>query len=327
MTPPIQPGLISVVIPTYHRAVSLREAVLSALAQTYPAIEVLVIADGPDPAARAAVADLDARVLYLELAQNAGPAAARNAGIAHSRGEWITFLDDDDLMLPHRLQRQIASVDSTQPHILSACQLLYRREVQKPVPHDIDDIWPRHPIAPGEDLGDYLLRRPSLLGRPGVVSLQALLVHHTIARAVPMPTHPEHEDWAWLLDAWHLAGARIRFHMEPLVAYRIDTSAESRSRRRNWQDSLAFAMNYRHHLSSRAFCSFTATKVAIKARRAGNWPALHQLFNLLRQNSASLLDYLFFFAICAAPLNLTQTLWKRSLRRTGTHPRTHPAQA
>ncbi len=316
--PPATPGLVSIVIPTYRRPAQLLQAVRSALAQTYPHIEVIVTSDGPDPEAHALMTALDPRVRYVELARNSGPAAARNSGIAHSRGEWITFLDDDDLMLPERLERQMVSVNPAEPHLLSTCQLLYRRQVSAHdgSVHDVDDVWPRRAMHPGEDLGDYLLLRPSLLGRPGVVSLQALLVHHSVARAVPMPSLPEHEDWAWLLDVWHRAGARIRFHMEPLVVYRIDTSAESRSRRKNWGDSLRFATRYRRWLSRRAFCSFIASKVAVKARRAGDWSALRHVLRLLWRNGARPLDYIFFVAVCGSPLSVVQAVWRRSLKRS-----------
>lgn len=308
----IEPGLISVVIPTYRRPVALRAAVLSALRQTYTHTEIIVVADGPDAATRAAVVDLDARVRYFELPENAGPAAARNVGIAQSRGEWISFLDDDDLMLPERLERQAAVLDPTVPRVLSACRLVYRQTDGNGGTRN--DVWPSRAIAPDEDLGDYLLYRPSLLGRPGVVSLQALIVHHTLARSVPMPTLPEHEDWAWLLDVWHEAGARILFFWEPLVVYNIDTSAESRSRRSNWQDSLHFAMTYRHLLSRRAFTSFLSTKVMLKARRAGDLRAMLQVLRLLVSNGAGLRDFLYFVAACLAPVDTSQRLWKHTLR-------------
>ena len=315
---PIEPRLISVVIPTYRRPAGVRAATLSVLQQTYAAIEVIVVSDCLDDEARAAVADLDPRVRYFELPRNAGPAAARNFGIAQSHGEWISFLDDDDLMLPDRLARQFADLDASRPHVMSACRLIYRRRLddRDPASPTRDDIWPARPIAAGEDLGDYLLYRPSLLGRPGVVSLQALLVHHSLARQVPMPTLPEHEDWAWLLDVWHRAGGRIRFFWEPLVVYNIDTSAESRSRRRNWQDSLSFALTYRQLISRRAFTSFVSTKVMVKVRRAGDWGAVVHVLRLLLANRAGARDYLYFVAICLSPLSTAQSIWKRTLRRS-----------
>lgn len=304
---PIQPGLISVIIPTYRRYEDLRRAAESSIAQTHPLVEVLVVADGPDPLAREAVGNLGPRLQYFELPQNAGPAAARNFGVAHSRGEWLTFLDDDDTMLPERLARQFAELDPEEPHCMSACRMIYRHGSR-------EDIWPARPLAPGEDIGDYLLVRPSLLGRPGVLSLQSLVMHHSVVRSAPLSDHADHEDWAWLLEAWHYAEARVRFLWEPLVTYNIATESATRSRRTNWQDSLAWAMRYRGWLSHPAFNSFLSTKVALKAKRASDWRGLRQIFSLLRSNRPRPLDLLFFCGICLFPNALSHLAWKRSLR-------------
>ena len=99
--------------------------------------------------------------------------------------------------------------------------------------------------APDEDVADYILLRPSLMGRPGVLPLQTLLIHRSLLEQVPFTTHKDHEDWAWLLEAWHVAGARVEFVWEPLVIYNIATESLSRSRRMNWRDSLAWAERYR----------------------------------------------------------------------------------
>ena len=83
------PPLVSVIIPTYRRPDVIRDAISSVLAQTYAHLEVIVVSDGPDPQTAAAVSGMDDRVIYHELAVNSGPAEARNAGVAISRGQWI----------------------------------------------------------------------------------------------------------------------------------------------------------------------------------------------------------------------------------------------
>lgn len=100
---------ISVVIATYNRPSACRAAVESVLAQRPLPLEVLVCDDAsPRDAAEDLRAWCDSReaVQYIRLAQNRGPAAARNTGIEHSRGEWIAFLDDDDRWLPGKLEFQ-----------------------------------------------------------------------------------------------------------------------------------------------------------------------------------------------------------------------------
>ena len=300
-------GLVSIIIPTYRRPAELRLAALSALAQTYTDVEVIVVADGPDPQARAAVADLDARLKYLELPRNSGPADARNAGVRASRGEWLSFLDDDDTMLPAKVEREMQLADAMRPHIMISCRTLYRRDGR-------DDVWPARPIAPGEDVAEYMLLRPSLLGRPGVLPIQTLLMHRTIVAQVPFASHPDHEDWAWLLEAWHTAGARVRFVWEPLVVYNIVVESVSRSRRANWRDSQIWADTYRHWIGRRAYNSFMVSKVALKTKRANDWRGLRQVSCAVLSNRPGVLDVAFLAGIALLPGSWLQAAWRRSLR-------------
>ena len=269
-TRPGATGLVSVIIPTYRRPTEVRVAAESALAQTWTNLEVLVVSDGPDAETREAMKGLDSRLRYLELPRNVGPAEARNLGVAASRGEWLTFLDDDDLMLPRKVEAEMQLSDPAQPWRMISCRTLYRRGSR-------DAAWPDRPIAEGEDIADYILQRPSLLGRPGVIPIQTLLVHRSVVEKVPFATHADHEDWAWLLEAWHLAGARVVFAWEALVVYNIATESISRSRRMNWEDSVRWAESYRAWIGDRAFSSFLCTKAALKAKRAGDWRGLRSI--------------------------------------------------
>jgi glycosyltransferase involved in cell wall biosynthesis len=304
---PGRPGLVSIVIPTYRRTVELREATASALAQTYADVEVLVVSDGPDPAARAAVDGMDSRLRYIELAKNSGPAEARNTGVRESRGEWLTFLDDDDTMLPEKVRHQMALADSVHPEMMIACRVIYCAAGR-------EDVHPEYPIRADEDVADYILLRPSLLRRPGVLPLQALLIHRSVLDQVPFTTHKDHEDWAWLLEAWHLAGARVRFVWEPLVVYNIVTEAISRSRRKNWQESLAWAEEYRQWIGNRAYASFLSTKVALKAKRAGDWKGLRALCRAMFSARPGVLEMAFMAGTMLLPNSLLQNAWKRSLQ-------------
>lgn len=98
---------ISVVIPAWNAAAWLGQTLDSVLAQTLPAAEILVIDDGSTDDTAAIAARHAPRVRCLRQA-NAGQAAARNRGVAESLGEFIAFLDSDDLWLPGKLQAQWA---------------------------------------------------------------------------------------------------------------------------------------------------------------------------------------------------------------------------
>ncbi len=92
---------LSVVITTYLRDALLREALASIAAQALPVHEVIVVDDGGPGSARAVVEGFGDRFAYLWQA-NAGMQSARNRGVATATGDWIAFLDDDDLWEPDR---------------------------------------------------------------------------------------------------------------------------------------------------------------------------------------------------------------------------------
>jgi glycosyltransferase involved in cell wall biosynthesis len=90
--------LLSIIIPTHNRPHMVMNAVHSALAQTIENIEVIVVDDGSQPAIELPRL---ARLHLLRLEPNQGGAAARNAGVAKARADYVCFLDDDDTLLPH----------------------------------------------------------------------------------------------------------------------------------------------------------------------------------------------------------------------------------
>jgi GT2 family glycosyltransferase len=104
---PGEPGLVSVVIPTYNRAYILGEAIDSALRQTYRPLEVIVVDDGSQDETRTLVEAYGDPVRYF-WQPNAGVSAARNVGMMHARGEFVALLDSDDRWLPWKLSAQVA---------------------------------------------------------------------------------------------------------------------------------------------------------------------------------------------------------------------------
>ena len=103
---------VSVVIPVWNGERYLATAIESVLAQTHPHFELIIVDDGSTDGT-AIIADgyarCDPRVRRVRQ-PNQGVAAARNTGLRVARGQWVACLDSDDLMLPHRLERQIAFI-------------------------------------------------------------------------------------------------------------------------------------------------------------------------------------------------------------------------
>ncbi len=100
--------IVSVVIPVYNCEAFIRETVESALAQTYPNIEIMVVDDGSTDGTKKQIEDLikDRRIKYI-FQENAGPGVARNTGIKNTLGELIALLDHDDLWMPEKIEKQV----------------------------------------------------------------------------------------------------------------------------------------------------------------------------------------------------------------------------
>jgi glycosyltransferase involved in cell wall biosynthesis len=98
--------LASVIIPTYNRATLVAEALASVQAQTFRDFEIVVVDDGGTDGTVAALAGWP-EVRVLRHPRRRGVSAARNTGIHAARGQWLAFLDSDDLWLPDKLARQM----------------------------------------------------------------------------------------------------------------------------------------------------------------------------------------------------------------------------
>jgi glycosyltransferase involved in cell wall biosynthesis len=114
-----EPQLVSIIVPTYNRAHLIAETLDSVQAQTYRPIELIVVDDGsPDETAEAVEAWKNRyalegiRLLYFQQ-ENQGAQVARNRGIVESHGEYLQFLDSDDLLMPQKLERSIGVLIAT----------------------------------------------------------------------------------------------------------------------------------------------------------------------------------------------------------------------
>ncbi len=111
---PPDPASISVIIPTFNDLGRIGDALESIVGQTLPPAEIVVCDDGSEDGTERFVREFAARgasqvaVRYTRLRSRSGAAAARNAGIAAARGEWIANCDSDDVWAPTKLERQIA---------------------------------------------------------------------------------------------------------------------------------------------------------------------------------------------------------------------------
>lgn len=201
---------VSVVIPTRNRSGLLRTALVAALGQREVDLEVLVVDDGSKDDTVHVVTELaDTRIRLLR-ERGVGVSGARNAGVAAARGEWIAFLDDDDMWAPDKLSSQLASLRK------SGRRWVYTGDVG--VDENLRVLVGGPPPSPEEVLRALPRYNPVPAGASNV-----LVGTDALARAGPFDVRLRRtEDW----DLW-IRLARIgppSWVRRPLVAFRVHTA-------------------------------------------------------------------------------------------------------
>ena len=197
--------LVSVIIPTYNRADLVQQAVASVKAQTYRDFEIVVVDDGgTDGTYETLAAGRELRVLRHP--GRRGVAAARNLGAAAARGEWLAFLDSDDLWLPDKLARQILWLEGS-PELL-ICQT--------------EETWVRRGVRVNKPAGHRKLAGRIFLPSLGrcMISPSAVMLHRRLLEDHGGfdATLPAAEDYdLWLRLTWRYEVGLVD---EPLVIKR-----------------------------------------------------------------------------------------------------------
>jgi glycosyltransferase involved in cell wall biosynthesis len=176
MAPPAQPSAerpsISVIIPAYNRLQFLSAAVDSVFAQTWSDLELLIVDDGSEPQTRAYLRVLAerARVRIILLSHTGIPAKVRNAGLREARGEFVAFLDSDDVWDPRKLQLQLTTLQQS-----GGCQWSYTGFA------NVDANGQRLPAQPrwtghSGEVFERILRGEVPLRTPAVMATRKLLI-------------------------------------------------------------------------------------------------------------------------------------------------------
>ena len=194
--------VVSCIVPVFNGETYLREALDSILTQTYGALDVLVVDDGSTDGTAALAASYGTAVRYVRQ-DNAGAPSARNLGLQAAQGEFIAFLDADDIWHREKLARQMARFDA-QP-ALEAC-----------VTH-IQNFWIDDLAEEAERLRDHPLAQP----QPGYVTVTLLARRDVFARVGGFNTALTVGDpMEWFARAIE-AGVRIELLPDTLVYRRM----------------------------------------------------------------------------------------------------------
>ena len=113
--------LVSIIIPCHNASPWLTATLKSALAQTWPEKEIILVDDGSTDGSLAIARSYEPRGVRVHTQPNRGASAARNAGLREARGEYIQFLDADDLLAPDKITLQMALAEAAGPDVALCC--------------------------------------------------------------------------------------------------------------------------------------------------------------------------------------------------------------
>lgn len=219
--------LFSVVIPLYNKGAYIEQTIDSVLAQSQSDFEIIVVNDGSHDEGPAAVAAMHDRRIRLVHQANAGVAVARNHGISIARGQWIAFLDADDVWRPEYLAVQCASIASC-PEAGAVATGFYAAS-------DLSEWTAAARVEFAPTPYEIIRDLPGRWMQSSPFFTSSIAVRTDVLKAMPhcfAPGESVGED----LDLWFRIAEKypIALVAAPLVAYRLDTAGSlSASHARN----------------------------------------------------------------------------------------------
>ena len=230
---------VSVVIPFYSSEPGrLIKAVTSALNQSERAIEVIIVDDcSPVAAEQELISIDDARIKIIKHKHNSNGAIARNTGVNNAKGQFVAFLDYDDIWYDNKLEQQISfwhSLNNTNAVVYCKCKVIDgKREFNRP----------EREIEKNEQVGDYLFASQQIIQTSGIFLLASL------AKAVPFHDLKRHQDYQFCLS---LEEQGATFHCLNTVLYEFVQIPKLN----DYHFSIQWLNSYSDYLSERAVVGF-----------------------------------------------------------------------
>lgn len=203
--------IVSVIMPTYNSAKTLKEALDSIISQSYRPIEIITIDDASKDDSLAIAkayaqqhSTKDLQFVTLSNEQNAGAGISRNKGVEKASGSYIAFLDADDLWKPHKLTTQINAMKSQNATVCYGAYEIFKESAEKPVAvHKVFQKLTYQKLHKANYLGNLTgIYNAAVLGKISIPSLR------------------KRQDWAMWLDVLKKANYAIGIQ-EPIASYRM----------------------------------------------------------------------------------------------------------
>lgn len=243
--------LVSVIIPTYKRASIIPRTIQSVLDQTYKNLEILIVDDASPDNTEDVVQSLgDSRIRYIRHSTNQGASIARNTGVEAAIGDYVAFLDSDDLWLTDKIELQLPSLQN-HPHpeqVVGYTQITNVRTDQV-------FVMPLRAKQENESVADYLFANGGLM-QTGTLMMPRALLADTPFRPGIVPH--EDPDLCIRLEA---KGAFFEFIDQPLTIWHNDRQDNRATSMSDYQVSLNWIREYESVISPRATKGFLVTEV------------------------------------------------------------------
>lgn len=240
--------LVSIVIPVYNGENYLKEAIDSALAQTYTPIEVLVINDGSKDRTGEIALSYGDRIRYFAK-ENGGVSTALNMGIAHMRGEFFSWLSHDDLYMPEKIELEIAAVSGGPTQIVYSDYIVIDKDGVMIVTMDIAKKYPNADLT----FGLFPILSQTLNGC-------SLLIHKSHFERVGV--FDENLRVTQDYDLWFrmLRDVQLVYINEPLVMMREHGSQVTHNYERNLAESDELWLNMLRSITTEEACNLDGTE-------------------------------------------------------------------
>lgn len=245
---------VSVIIPTHNRAGLIRETLDSVLAQTWGDYEIVVVDDGSEDDTAGVLAELGGRVIYRRI-EHAGAGAARNVGLEMARGEFVAFLDSDDVWDARFMEKMLAALRQASWAGLAYCDY---------ATFDDRGVIQAACLAPNEKIRGSLF--PKLIERDFLCTGSLLIRRTCLEQAGRFdPGLAVAHDWdMWLRLAWRNDAEYLD---EPLLRIRFHPGNLSRNAQQVHTDNLRILAKLRRDLQAKRFHPAIRT-TALRSHRA-----------------------------------------------------------
>jgi glycosyltransferase involved in cell wall biosynthesis len=277
-------SLVSVIIPVHNRATQLIDAVTSIQSQ-HSNVEIIIVDDASTDNSVLVIRELaesNLRIKFKLLEINKGGGYARNVGIDLARGDWIAFLDSDDVWLPGKLQAQLAALQVCH----GAASLCFTNLVVDFHNNTPIQPWNTQSFTAGDSVKQFLLRQHQ------VVQTSTIVMSATAAKKIRFnDTLQRHQDIDFVLRC-EMANLNFIYVDENLVRYSADPNAARVSKRVNATPSLQWleiAKDYLTAYESDAFYLQHVFDIHFKDKPI---EAIHRSWHGVTNNSQSIVEFI-----------------------------------